>query len=198
MTAIIRKTHPTAIRPTYSGTLAPDLTIGSTPCIPTNSTSKEGTTKTMAVRQIMKPLRREEERHIWITGKSISAIHGRSGRAKLHHPSTIGGDNGERSISAMPRPISMRAPPPAARRTPARRLKIPRRSREARRGSATGTPGAPGRQPASLTEPWMGPPMALGSLDCLVASLLIAPVSDVRHVSTMGSPPRLWRDERGE
>ena len=59
----------------------------------------------------MKPLRCEEERHILITGKSISAIDGRSGRAKFHHPSTIGGDNGERSISAMPRPISMRAPP---------------------------------------------------------------------------------------
>ena len=84
----------------------------------------------------MKPLCCEQKCCIWSTGKSINATNGRKCPAELHHPSIIGADSGERSISAPLHPIRMRAPPPAARRTPARRLKTPRRSREARRGAA--------------------------------------------------------------
>ena len=185
MTAITRKTHPTASRPMYPGMLAPDLTIGSTPNRPVKSTRKETITKSKAMIQTTRPLRREAGRHTWVTGKNISAIAGRSDRAKLHHPLIIGADSGERSTSAMPHPIRMRAPPPAARRTPARRLKTHHRSREARRGAAA---GAPEPRPALLIEPWTGLPMALGLPGC-VASLLMEPVSDVRHASTMGSPP---------
>ena len=188
MTAITRKTHPTASRPMYPGMLAPDLKIRSTPHALRKNTRKEMIIKSQAMAQIMRPLRRVEERHIWITGRIPSAIDGRNGRdilAKLHNPSIIGADSGERSISAPLHPIRMRAPPPAARRTPARRLKTPRRSREARRGAAA---GAPEPRPALLIEPWTGLPMALGLPGC-VASLLMEPVSDVRHASTMGSPP---------
>ena len=152
-TARTRQTHPTTSRPMYSGTIAPDRPIMSRMLPPLKKNRKEATPNPPTAYPMMRPAGHREEgcarlmvqRH-HTTSRSICTA---------PHPVLINGTgSGERSASAIPQPNRMRAAPPAARRTPARRLKATRRRRELRWATATGESGPHPAPPSLSTERW--------------------------------------------